>query len=154
VQSLKDIRSKACTVLKTMSNDLLKMGEVAGSAERRKSFVESCKPIADFPKVGLRFRLSNRAMTSFVSCIMTLCSMLQRTLASRGKRYSRALVKEWSRFAPTTASKLSPPCLILTSHTTLHLHIDPHSLLMLLPHYVLRIVGCNCDILNYVMQYA
>lgn len=145
MQSLKDIRLKACAVLKTMSNDLLKMGEVAGSAERRKCFVESCKPITDFPKVGLCFRLTDPALTSFVSCIMTLCSILQRTLGSRAKRYSRALVKEWSRFAPITASKLRPPCWILTLHITLHLHIDPHSLLMLLPHYVLRIIGCNCD---------
>jgi hypothetical protein len=147
VQSLKDIRLKACAVLKTMSNDLLKMGEVAGSAERRKSFVESCKPVTDFPKVGLCFRLSDPALTLtiFVSCIMTLCSILQRTLASRAKRYSRALVKEWSRFAPITASKLRPPCCILTLHITLHLHIDPHSLLMLLPHYILRIIGCNRD---------
>jgi N-terminal acetyltransferase B complex non-catalytic subunit len=58
VQSLKDIRSKACTVLKTMSSDLLKMGEVAGSAERRKSFVESCKPITDFPGLHHDFVLN------------------------------------------------------------------------------------------------
>lgn len=58
VQSLKDIRLKACAVLKTMSNDLLKMGEVAGSAERRKNFVESCKPIADFPKLHHDFVLN------------------------------------------------------------------------------------------------
>lgn len=105
VQFLKDVRSKAYTVLKTMSNDLLKMSEVAGSAERRKSFVESCKPITDFPRVGMRFRLSDHALTLFISCIMTLCSVLQRTLGSRVKRYSRALAKEWSRFAPIMASE-------------------------------------------------
>ncbi|KAG1753404.1 N-acetyltransferase B complex non catalytic subunit-domain-containing protein [Suillus lakei] len=58
VQSLKDIRSKASTVLKTMSNDLLKMGEVAGSAERRKTFVESCKPIINFPSLHHDFVLN------------------------------------------------------------------------------------------------
>jgi N-terminal acetyltransferase B complex non-catalytic subunit len=41
-----------------MSNDLLKMGEVAGSAERRKSFVESCKPITDFPGLHHDFVLN------------------------------------------------------------------------------------------------
>lgn len=75
VQSFKDIRSKACAVLKTMSNDLSKMAEVAGSAERRKSFVEACQPIMVSPKVGTRVRLSGYALTSsFCSCIMTLCS--------------------------------------------------------------------------------
>ncbi|KAG1756688.1 N-acetyltransferase B complex non catalytic subunit-domain-containing protein [Suillus paluster] len=58
VQSLKDIRSKASAVLKTMSNDLVKMGEVAGSAERRKSFVEACKPIMEFPKLHHDFVLN------------------------------------------------------------------------------------------------
>ena len=54
VQSFKDIRSRACAVLKTMSNDLSKMAEVAGSAERRKSFVEACQPAMVSPKVATR----------------------------------------------------------------------------------------------------
>ncbi|KAG1817547.1 N-acetyltransferase B complex non catalytic subunit-domain-containing protein [Suillus subaureus] len=51
VQLLKDIRLKACTVLKTMSNNLLKLGEVAG-------FIESCKPITDFPTLHHDFVLN------------------------------------------------------------------------------------------------
>ncbi|OAX41971.1 hypothetical protein K503DRAFT_427433 [Rhizopogon vinicolor AM-OR11-026] len=58
VQSFKDIRSKACAVLKTMSNDLLKVAEVAGSAERRKSFVEACQPVMASPKLHHDFVLN------------------------------------------------------------------------------------------------
>jgi len=51
VQSFKDIRLKASAIVKAMSNELLKMGEEAGSAERRKSFVEACRPVMISPKV-------------------------------------------------------------------------------------------------------
>ncbi|KAF9227685.1 hypothetical protein BS17DRAFT_774157 [Gyrodon lividus] len=45
VSQFKDVRSKASCVLKEMSAELIKFGEVEGTPERRKAFVQACTPV-------------------------------------------------------------------------------------------------------------
>ena len=48
VAHLKSLVNTAQSTLKEMSTSINQLGSVAGSAERRKEFVESCKPIQVF----------------------------------------------------------------------------------------------------------
>lgn len=45
VSQFKDVRSKASCVLKEMSAALINIGEVEGSLERRRAFVQCCAAV-------------------------------------------------------------------------------------------------------------
>ena len=54
VQNFKMIRAKAIEVLREMSTELLKIGELEGTAERRKAFIEACQPVTAFTEVSIQ----------------------------------------------------------------------------------------------------
>jgi N-terminal acetyltransferase B complex non-catalytic subunit len=45
VQSLKDLRANAISILREISSQLVKKSEQEGTTERRKSFVDACATI-------------------------------------------------------------------------------------------------------------
>jgi len=50
-QSFKTIRNKATSVLKSMSEELSKLGAQEGTSENRKRFVEACKLLEELPEL-------------------------------------------------------------------------------------------------------
>ncbi|EIW85127.1 actin cytoskeleton organization protein [Coniophora puteana RWD-64-598 SS2] len=76
VQSLKEVRTKACVSLKETSESLVKSGENYGTADSRKAFVDACSPIIDDDLVHHDFVLN---------IAKNVCDSRKKTLEGVGK---------------------------------------------------------------------